>query len=302
MSTPSIFAKGLFSDRVVMVTGGGTGLGRAMAETFAQLGANVALLGRRPDVLNEAAHALSTATRPVLALPTDIREPAAVDDAVQQVVATWGQLDVLINNAGGQFPKAAEDISPRGLDAVVRTNLYGTIYMMQAAARIMRAQGGGAIINVVVSSLDRGIPGVAHTMAARAGVLGFMRTAAQEWGPYNIRLNAIGPGLIETPGFRQEMVQTGDPDVVHRTLEAVPLGRLGQPSDVTSLAVFLASPAAHYMTGEYITVDGGNSLAQGISVLPADRTFNTTDAIRAWRQQKPELFVRKLKNQTGLDS
>lgn len=266
-----VFDPALFSGQVVLITGGGTGLGRAMAEFFGRHGATVAIVGRRQEILNEACQAMACLGIEVMAQALDIRDREAVEKAVAQVIARWGRIDVLVNNAGGQFPQAAIDISPRGLDAVIRTNLYGTINMSQAVARPMMSAGQGAIVNIVVSSLERGIPGVAHTVAARAGVVGYMRTVAREWGPYNIRINAVGPGMIDTPGFRQEMVQAGNPGLVQETEKLVPLGRLGRPSDIAAVVAFLASPAASYITGQYITVDGGNSLSGGITVLPGER-------------------------------
>jgi citronellol/citronellal dehydrogenase len=242
-----------------------------MAAYFGALGALVAIVGRREEMLRRTAADLCQQGIEVLSHAADVRDVASVEAAVEAVYAKFGRLDVLINNAGGQFPQHALDITPKGFDAVVRTNLYGTVQMTQAVARRMALDGGGAIVNIVVSSLERGIPGVAHTVAARAGVLGYMRTVAREWGPYRIRINAIGPGLVDTPGFRQEMIETGDPDVMARTLKAVPLGRLGKAEDVAALAAFLASPAASYLTGQYIPVDGGNGLAEGISVLPPER-------------------------------
>ncbi len=270
MGSPDIFHPDLFQGQVALVTGGGTGLGFAMAEYFGRHGARVAILGRRAAVLADARSKLEAQEIAVMAEAVDIRDAEAVAACVDRIYDAWGRLDVAVNNAGGQFPSPALDISPRGLDAVVRTNLYGTIYVSQAAARHMRKSGGGSIVNVVISSLERGIPGVAHTVAARAGVVGFMRTAAREWGPYGIRMNAIGPGLIVTPGFEAEMVQTGDPHIVDRTVQAIPLGRLGEPQDIVMAAAFLASPASAYITGQYLTVDGGNSLDGGISVMPPE--------------------------------
>lgn len=272
-----MFDATLFRDQVVIVTGGGTGLGRATAEFFGRHGARVAILGRREAVIHEAQGEMAQQGITVMGEPCDIRDAAAVDRFVDRVWSRWGRIDVLINNAGGQFPKEALQLSPRGLDAVIRTNLYGTINMSQAVARRMVASGG-AIINIVVSALERGIPGVAHTVAARAGVVGYMRTVAREWGPYGIRVNAIGPGLVVTPGFEAEMLQTGDPGMVERTRRAIPLGRLGTPEDIVLVVAFLASPGASYITGQYLTVDGGNSLAEGISMLPEKR-------ISAWEDE-----------------
>ena len=265
-----IFRPDLFQGHAVLITGGGTGLGRVMAERFGALQAKVAIVGRRTEVLEETARDLTNRGITVIWQAVDIRDAEAVNRTVDLVVESFGRLDILVNNAGGQFPQRALNISPKGLDAVLRTNLYGTINVTQAAAKHMAQAQDGVIINIVVSSLERGIPGVAHTIAARAGVLGYMRTVAREWGAYHIRVNAIGPGLIETPGFRQEMIQTGDPHVVENTERAVPLGRLGTPDDIATMALFLASPAASYITGQYITVDGGNFLAEGISVMPPE--------------------------------
>ncbi|PSR20043.1 MAG: hypothetical protein C7B45_16865 [Sulfobacillus acidophilus] len=263
-----VFNAALFSGQVVLITGGGTGLGRTMAELFGHHGATVVIAGRRQAVLEDTCDALSGQGVTVMAQVLDIRDREAVENAVAEVIARWGRIDVLVNNAGGQFPQAALDITARGLDAVIRTNLYGTINVSQAVARTMMKAGGGVIVNIVVSSLERGIPGVAHTVAARAGVVGYMRTVAREWGPYNIRINAVGPGMIDTPGFRQEIVQARNDSLIEETRKQIPLGRLGTPDDIAALVAFLASPAASYITGQYITVDGGNSLAGGISVLP----------------------------------
>lgn len=266
----AIFRPDSFLHHTVLITGGGTGLGRSMAARFGELGARVIIVGRRAEMLAETCRDLSQRGITITGRAVDIRDAEAVNQVVDEVVDQCGRMDIVINNAGGQFPQRALNMSPKGLDAVLRTNLYGTINVTQAAAKHMATAGGGAIINIVVSSLERGIPGVAHTVAARAGVVGYMRTVAREWGGYRIRVNAIGPGLIETPGFRQEMVQTGDPQVVANTVRAVPLGRLGTPDDIAALAVFLGSPAAAYITGQYITVDGGNFLAEGISVMPPE--------------------------------
>ena len=198
---PLTFRDGLFDGQVALVSGAGRGIGKAIAFQLARLGAKVALCGRDEGRLNTAAEKLRSLGAEVLAHPMSIRDPDAVARLYDAVWEKFGTLDLVVNNAGGQFPQAAIDFSPKGWNAVIDTNLNGTWYMMQQAARRWRdAKRGGAIVNIV-TVISRGMPGVAHTCAARAGVIYVSKTVAIEWAPLGIRINCVAPGAIATEGM-----------------------------------------------------------------------------------------------------
>jgi citronellol/citronellal dehydrogenase len=234
----------------VLVTGGGTGIGREIAAHFVAAGARVAVCGRRENVIHEAAAAL-----PAMGVVCDIRKPDDVALLVAAVRESFGGIDVLVNNAGGQFAAPAEAISPRGFEAVVRNNLLGTWHVTrEVAVACMIPQAGGAIVNVI-ANIARGFPGMVHTGAARAGVENMTRTLAIEWMRHNIRVNAVAPGIIDTPALAQY------PDgLVPEMRRHLPMGRLGTPAEVAAPVLFLASAAASYITGATLYVDGGASL------------------------------------------
>ncbi|WP_437690582.1 SDR family oxidoreductase [Sorangium sp. So ce176] len=263
----SIFARGLFADQVAIITGGGSGIGLACARELAHLGAKVAVCGRKPDKLDAAVKALETdgiAGDKVLAAPCDIREPEQIAAFVGQVLDRFGRVDVLVNNAGGQFPSPAADMTPKGWEAVVRNNLNGTFFMTrEVARRAMIPARRGRVVNVT-ASVARGFPGMAHTGAARAGVENLTRSLAVEWAALGIRVNAVAPGNnIRTSGT----AQYGD-ELLELARRATPLKRTGTPEEVSRLIVFLASDQNDFITGAVVGVDGGQPLWGDIWAIP----------------------------------
>jgi citronellol/citronellal dehydrogenase len=258
METPSptsqqVFAPGTFSGQVAVVTGGGSGIGFATARELVRLGARVAICGRTQDKL-EAARA-TLGPEQVLALTCDIREPAQVESLVREVIARWGRLDLVVNNAGGQFPSQAQHISPNGFLAVVKNNLVGTFHVCREAAnQWMIPQRGGRIVNVI-ANIYRGFPGMAHTGAARAGVENLTMTLAVEWAQFGILVNAVAPGIILSSGTAQY-----PPELLARGIAETPLKRAGTCEEVAASIVFLASPAAQYITGATLRIDGAQAL------------------------------------------
>jgi citronellol/citronellal dehydrogenase len=239
----------------VLVSGGGTGIGRAGALLFARLGAQVIVCGRTMDKLERvAAFARSQGAR-LLPIATNVRQPDEVAALFARISAECGTLSAVVNNAGGRFAQAAIDYSVKGWNAVVDTNLNGTWNMMQAAARHWRDAGApGAIVNVI-AVVDRGMPGIAHSMAARAGVIGATRTVAVEWAPLGVRVNCIAPGLMASEGL-----DVYPPEGRREFHRANPMRRPGTLREISEAVVFLASPAASFMNGEVMTVDGGGRL------------------------------------------
>lgn len=253
----SPFAPGLLAGQNALVTGGGTGLGRAIAEGLAAAGARVVIAARRIERLEVAAEEIAAATgATVVADVVDIRDRATVE-----ALASRHQVDILINNAGGQFPQKARDYSPNGWRSVIDLNLNGTWTMTQVFGNQMLDGAGGNIVQIV-AIVGRGLPGIAHTGAARAGVVELSRTLAYEWGP-KVRVNCVAPGAFKTEGWES----TYD-EQVGADMSGVPLPYPGRPSDIANSVVFLASPAAAYITGACLYVDGGHVLHGAISALP----------------------------------
>lgn len=250
-----VFAQGLYAGDVVLVTGGGTGIGRATAIEMASLGARVAICGRRQERLDEAAGAIRAQGGACFAKTCDIREPEGVGAFVDALVAEWGKIDVLVNNAGGQFPVTAEQLKPKGWDAVIRNNLSGTWYMTQAVAtRAMIPARHGRIVNVI-ANVARGFPGMIHTGAARAGVENMTRTLAVEWAQFGIRTVAIAPGVIVSTGTEQY-----PPELLEAARKRTPAKRLGAVEEVAHAITYLASRPASFITGATLYMDGGASL------------------------------------------
>ena len=241
--------------KVAIISGAGTGIGRATAHWFARLGAKLVLCGRDPAKLESAAQALARYGTDVLCHPVNIRDPDAVSGVHDAAWNRFGAVDILVNNAGGQFPQAAIDVAPKGWAAVIDTNLNGTWYMMQAAAQRWRDAGRGGVIVNVVAVVGRGMPGIAHTCAARAGVIHAAKTVAIEWAPLGIRVNCVAPGVISSEGMNAYPDEARDAFANSNLMK-----RFGEVEDVANAIVYLACDTGRYITGEVLTVDGGNQL------------------------------------------
>lgn len=245
----------LFADKVVLISGGGTGIGRAAVWMASRLGARVVTCGRTAEKLQVLEEGLAARGRDLLSIPTDIRDLDGVARLYDRIFETFGRLDMVINNAGGQFPQPAIDMSPNGFRSVVENNLFGTWHMMQAVARQWRDRDApGSIVNVV-AVVDRGIMGAAHTAASRAGVIYLSKTVAVEWAPLNIRVNCVAPGTIFTEGM------AGYPEHAKQAFSRCnPMLRLGDPWEIAQTSLFVGSDASSFTTGEILRVDGGGQL------------------------------------------
>lgn len=260
-----LYVDGLFADQVVLITGGGTGIGRVAATEMGLLGAKIAICGRRPAPLQNAVSELEASGVEAFGAPCDIREPEAIASYVDAVLERFGHIDVLINNAGGQFPTTAETLSPKGFAAVVRNNLIGTWAMTHAVAnKAMIPQKRGRIVNVI-AQIIRGFPGMVHTGAARAGVDNMTKTLAVEWALHGIRVNAVAPGVIVTSGTKQY-----PPALLDTAEKANPLKRLGTAEEVSHLITYLASRYADFVAGQTFYIDGGASIWGDQWFLPED--------------------------------
>src|SRR6195256_1469762 len=251
----TVFASDALKDMVVVVTGATGGIGRAIAWLIARLGAHVVLVGRNQTKFDALTARMTLRALKVSSYAADIRQPDAVQALFDAIWKTAGRVDSLINSAGGQFPQAAIDISVKGWNAVIDTNLNGTWYMMQTAARHWRDAGHpGSIVNIVVVT-THGLYGIAHSIAARSGVIGLSRSVAVEWAPLKIRVNCVAPGAIETEGWK---VYTPEARAAYPCSN--PMMRVGSPWDVAEACAYLTGPSGGFVTGETLTVDGGGQL------------------------------------------
>ncbi len=262
MSQPSVFRPDLLSGKVALVTGGGTGIGFGIASSLAAVGAAVAIASRKPDHLEPAAEKLRATGGKVSAVEVNVREPESVARMVAEVGEKHGRLDILVNNAAGNFYAPSASLSPNAWRSVVETDLYGTFYCCQAAYPLMKAQGAGRIVSISMTLHYRGWPLMAHATAAKAGVDALTRTLALEWAPDRITVNAVAPGPIPTEGVRKAFTPpgAGAPDLFGMekyAADSIPLGRWGAPDDIGQMVTFLASPAGDWITGAVMVVDGG---------------------------------------------
>lgn len=262
MNNHSFLGGELMKGKVVIVTGGSNGMGKYMAKRFALLGAFVVITGRTIEKLEETKKEIETFENQVLIVQMDVREPLHVKHMVDEAHKAFGRIDYLINNAAGNFICPAEQLSVNGWNSVINIVLNGTFYCSSEVGKYWIEKGiKGSIINIVATYAWNAGVGVIHSASAKAGVLAMTRTLAVEWGrKYGIRVNAIAPGPIERTGGAERLWESDE--AAKRTLNSVPLGRLGTPEEIAGLASYLLSDEAAYINGECITMDGGQWLNQ----------------------------------------
>ncbi|MGH7272435.1 MAG: SDR family oxidoreductase [Polyangiaceae bacterium] len=271
MTYRSVFRSGLFKGQTVIVTGGGSGIGRCTAHELCSLGAHVVLVGRKREKLVGVADELLADGGECSIEPLDIRDEEAVRTAIGRVVSKRGRIHALVNNAGGQFPSPLVGISKKGFEAVVATNLTGGFLMAREVFLQSMSREGGAIVNML-ADMWGGMPGMGHSGAARAGMLNLTQTAAVEWAAAGVRVNAVAPGWVASSGldtYENPMFRAMIPELKSR----VPLQRLSTEAEVSAAIVFLLSDAAAFITGEVVRIDGGASCnAKMLPLSPHDRS------------------------------
>ena len=266
MSYRSVFTPGLFAGRIIVVTGGGSGIGRCTAHEIAALGAHVAICGRKQEKLDVVKGEIEAAGGTCETHTFDIREEAQVKDAVAKIVVSNGRIHGLFNNAGGQFPSPAAQLSAKGFDVVVRNNLTGGFLVSREVYTQSMQQHGGSIVNMT-ADYRNGFPNMVHTGAARAGMANLTMTLAYEWAVSGVRVNSVAPGWIASSGMD---TYTGDfKEQIPKLKGYCPLGRLGTESEVSAAVCFLLSDAAAFITGTELRIDGGVPLANRSVDLPA---------------------------------
>ena len=270
MPYQSVFRDGTFDGQTIIVTGGGSGIGRCTAHELASLGAHVALVGRNPDKLATVRAEILEDGGSVSTHPCDIRDEAVVGQTIADVLALRGRLDALVNNAGGQYRAPMKSLSTKGFEAVVRNNLTGGFIFMREAYTRWMEDHGGSVVNII-ADIWHGWPDYAHSAAARGGMFTLSETAACEWAASGVRVNTVAPGGIASSGF-----DTYTSEAQAKILQypsTVPLQRYGSESEVSAAITFLLSPAAAYITGSCIRVDGGAPNARGTWKLePSNRS------------------------------
>ena len=269
----SVFRADLLTGQVAVITGGGTGIGFGVAELLSELGAHVVLASRKPENLKAGCEKIIAAGGSASAVQLDVRDPERVHAAMQEIGEQHGRIDLLVNNAAGNFYAPSATLSPNAWRSVVEIDLFGTFYCTQAVYPIMAQQGGGRVVSISMTLHYRGWPQMAHATAAKAGVDALTRTLAVEWAPQNIRVNAIAPGPIPTEGVKKAFTPPADSGVADvfavtndrmekYARSAIPLGRWGSPRDIANMVAFLASPGGDWITGSIFVVDGGEWLSK----------------------------------------
>jgi citronellol/citronellal dehydrogenase len=292
MSYGSVFAPGLFTGKVVVVTGGGSGIGRCVAHELAALGATVALIGRKPEKLEKVAAEIAEDGGQTSQHVCDIRQEEAVQQTVAAIVAQHGRIDGLVNNAGGQYMTPLEAISAKGWEAVINTNLTGGFLMARECFSQNMTKHGGAIVNIV-ADMWGSMPGMGHSGAARAGMVSFTETAATEWAGRGVRVNAVAPGYIASSGMDHYPPEMGP--MLREMAKTVPLGRFGTEAETAAGIVFLLSPAAAFISGSTLRIDGARpQVRMGWPMCVADENAQARDAIKPFngfhRASTPKVF------------
>ena len=292
MAYRSAFAPGLMAGRVALVTGGGSGIGRCTAHELAALGARVALLGRKADKLLAVQAEITQDGGQASTHVCDIRQEDAVRQVVAEVLAAHGRIDALVNNAGGQYITPLAQTSAKGWQAVIDTNLTGGFLVARECYLQAMQQHGGAIVNIV-ADMWGSMPGMGHSGAARAGMVSFTETAAGEWAPSGVRVNAVAPGYIASSGMDHYPPEHGPR--LRAMAATVPLGRFGNEAETSAGIVFLLSPAASFISGTVLRIDGARPQARpGWEPPPGDPSARTRDAVRPFdgfhRAVTPKVF------------
>ena len=254
-----MFTKELLKKKIIIITGGGTGLGKSMAQRFGELGANLVITSRKLEVLEETAEELRTSGANVLPLQCDIRIPDEVEEMISRAVGEFGAVDVLVNNAAGNFISPTERLSPGGFKVIVDIVLNGTFNCTLSAGKEMIKNDGGVILNIITTYAWTGSGYVVPSACAKAGVLAMTRSLAVEWAKYGIRTNAIAPGPFPTEGAWKRLVVPGL-GIEKKMKKRIPLKRFGEQRELADLATFLISDGAGYINGEVVTIDGGEWL------------------------------------------
>ena len=285
-----MFKNDLLKDKTIIVTGGGTGLGKAMASRFGELGANLVLTSRRQEVLDEAAKEINDTTgAEILTVSADIRQGDQVKDVVDKTTARFTKIDGLINNAAGNFISPTENLSENAFRTIVEIVLVGTFNFTQAAGEKMKESDGGTILNIVTTYAWTGSGYVVPSACAKAGVLAMTRSLAVEWAKHGIRTNAIAPGPFPTEGAWKRLVPPGM-NIEKKMINRVPLKRFGEHHELANLASYLMADESAYINGEVVTMDGGEWLKGAgqfnqLKKLP-NLAWKTMEKARKWKKKK----------------
>ncbi len=256
-----MFKSDLLKDKVIVITGGGTGLGLAMSLEMTRLGAVMAIGSRNPEHLQRAKKVIAGVGQEPFVHPVDVRDPEQVETFIEAVYQRFGRIDGLINNAAGNFLCPSGELTPNGFRTIVDIVLNGTFYCSLYAGRKMFEQKSGVILNIVTTYIETGSPYVLPSACAKAGVAAMTRSLAVEWGPHGIRVNAIAPGPIPTKGAWSRLML--DPAFEETMLKGIPLRRVGKPEELANVAIFLMSELSSYINGEIVFMDGGMWLRSG---------------------------------------
>ena len=292
MTYASVFRPGLFAGQVIIVTGGGSGIGRCTAHELAALGAHTVLVGRKQEKLDAVAKEIGDDGGAASIQVCDIRQEEAVRQTVGAVLAAQGRIDGLVNNAGGQYMTPLESISAKGWEAVVSTNLTGGFLMARECYLQAMRQSGGSIVNIV-ADMWGSMPGMGHSGAARAGMVSLTETAALEWAAQGVRVNAVAPGYVASSGMDHYPAEAGP--MLRAMAATVPLGRFATEAETAAGIVFLLSPAASFISGTTLRIDGARpQVRMGWNAQMASLAAQARDAIRPFegfhRASKPKVF------------